>query len=424
MFFCRGMGEGATLKAGVTPLKLPDAYRSSATHFTPIVLSSHEKKTSPARSSNTSSSGSAPAKADRASRNIKELKKQLLKKHNVQEGEAKLSPRQPDSDLTLTAQDIPSSNNIPAESQESIRPSAASKPVTAAKPSIAQPKDRGGASTPVTQAVRPLPRTSGNSQTVTPTSTGGENINNSNNRVTNISNSMNNISQISIPSSSVQSTEAVHALPLVTNAHTPHTTQQPIVVNGTTISSPAIIPSYPSMQFVLQQDPSTGAMNWIPVMPNMPYWPVTPQQAPAQAVMQQTPVNAAHQMTPSMPSSTQVIQNGDTTPTVPVPTSAAAVAPILRPSNQTSQETQNINSGNSQPPSALPTSNVISDMVQSARVHSESIQTQSTPAKPSRERKSRGKVSAFHKVGLLFYNFGMNILFQCERLSVVCQGSR
>ena len=368
---CRDIGEGATLKAGTAPLKQPDAYRSSATHFTPIVLSSHEKKTSPARSS----TGTSPAKADRTSRNIKELKKQLLKKHNVQEGEAKLSPRQPDT----TDQSSPAQNNTPTlvtqteASTESSRPTIAAKPVSASKPSITQTKDRGGASTPVTQAVRPLPRNSGINQNTHQVSASMENLNNnSNNRpapaVNNISNSMHNLAH----TSSVQVTEPVQTLPTISNAQTNHTTQQPLVVNGATLSTPPMIPSYPSMPVVLQRDPTTGAMSWIPVVHNMPYWPMSPQQAPApaaviQPVTAQAPVTATQQqMTP---------QTGETTP--------AAPQPAVRQNTQ-EVRTEPLSQTDIQPPTAT-----TANQTQPVTRPPQNSTQQTVPPKPARERKPK-----------------------------------
>lgn len=382
----RNIGEGATLKAGTAPLKLPDAYRSSATHFTPIVLTNHEKKTSPARSS----AATSPSKVDRASRNIKELKKQLLKKHNVQEGEAKLSPRQPDnSDLSpVSTPNNPSTRPEIPETTADSRPTLTTKPVPATKPSISQIKDRGGASTPVTQAVRPLPRNSGIIQnTKQQVSASMENLNNSNNRssaVANISSSMHNLAQ----PSSVQITEPVQTLPAVTNtqtnhaqtnhAQTNHSTQQPLVVNGATISTPPMISSYPSVPVVLQRDPTTGAMSWIPVVHNMPYWSMSPQQAPAPAVIQpvtaQAPVNTPQQQT-TTPQHNQTVHSAVTSPLIATTASQ--------------QGTQGDNTTDTITQLSQPQADTLSQ--QSTTRLSQNGHQQSAPPKPVRERKPRSK---------------------------------
>lgn len=285
------LSEGATLKAGNAPLRLPEAYHSTATHFSPIVLSGEENKASPSR---VVSSGSG--KDDRANRNLKELKKQLLKQHASQDADTKLSPRQPISPDQKLPQPRSTHSKVasdlsPAKSKSILN----AKPV-APKPSIIQSKDRGTLSAPpVTQAVRPLPRQQGK---IVPEGSIGlstdqsilaPNALSSTHPSAQIGSALQHPSptiaqsaQLNAHTTSVHVTDPVHTLPVVSNTQT----NQSLVVSSATMSSPAVIPSYPGMPVMLQRDATTGAVSWLPVVPNMPYWTISPQQAPAVGVMQ------------------------------------------------------------------------------------------------------------------------------------------
>ena len=329
------LAEGATLRAGTTPLKIPEAYRSSATHFSPIILSNQEKKSSPSKTTLPANTN----KDERASRHLKELKKQLLKQHN-QDGELKSSPRS-----TSSGSDTLSSPSQVISDQITAKPSIKTEPVT---PIQSITPMRGSVpAPPVTQAVRPLPRkptTSDNTNNAPESATSVQNtglalpMSASGQTTTSVqvANSMpptpiTPLSTHSITHSTpVHATDTVNSLPAVSNAQP----NQPIVVNNATISSPAMIPSYPSV--VLQRDAATGAVSWLPVVTNMPYFTITSPQQP----MAVNPVQVINQTNDTPP----VAQTVSETITQPVTVSGSQSSSDQRSLGYNNVESTTINS--------------------------------------------------------------------------------
>lgn len=264
-----------TLKAGRSPLRLPDAYHSSATHFSPIILSNQDKKAAHAKLS----LGKDNSRTDKA---IKELKRQLLKSHGAQDIDIRISsvdaPTGPADALPVTVAATEPSNSIPrltSKPQNSSNPSS-SKPLPSAKPSMIHSREKGADSTPVTQAVRPLPRPSD-----TQTDNGSPSVHS---RTTTSSAVMAN-------RNAVQQTSIQTTIPSISPAHG----SQPLIVSSATLP-PTIIPSYPTVPMVLQGDSTaSGAVSWIPVVANAahyniaPYWTMQAQQTPVISTVQQTP---------------------------------------------------------------------------------------------------------------------------------------
>lgn len=318
----RDVGEGATLKSVRPPLRLPDAYHSNATHFSPIILANHEKEPTRVRTS----SGKENTRTDKV---IRELKRQLYKSLGAQDVEMRVSSV--DDPATASAQqpsskdlsDTPSSHQTAKKSlnlKASSTPST-TKPLSATKPSIAHNRERGGDSTPVTQTVRPLPRQSINQNSnnnPSTHSTNGNNGNSTNTANSNAANSShsndgdhgNSSTTVNRHNTSSHDNDSSNTAPIINQSvHTtipsmsPAHGGQPLIVGSTALPS-AIIPSYPTVPMVLQGDSTTattGAVSWIPFVANAapynltPYWTVPSQQTPVIPTMQQQilPTNAS-----------------------------------------------------------------------------------------------------------------------------------